>query len=458
MGGAGGGQTGSGQTTTCDPLAPAAKPISWATIIAGGRSAAGTVYAADQTADGIQRVFVSEASGTLVRQRSGGASTITSASGTVYIFSVTDTSAPFVLQIDTSTAPLRMGVVQGTLTDRKTFVIGQDGEELTVLPSATIAAMPVRNLPGTIVAEYVATLPDGRLMLVTRPQDDWSYEDFRLFLGPPTAVVERQVASVTRFKDGGTTTILFDLDGVEATAYFPVVLADAGFAAGAATLTVGAVVTPLTRGTTPPSGAAYLCFGVAPVDAGSDATAGGAAGGTLATGVDQAALIAAVTPQVIAVIRATAPGVNADNVVLGRPWGEFELHKGPRLVFLDRWSMLASSDGSYFTVVGVARDGDSYKWVSIGSDQFVPTMVARESLPAVSAALDRGRAGFLRCVGDGGYSLLAYEAETAADAGQVDVMVQPLVFHGAWFAGIDAGAGGVPEMSLDELDPFLPVE
>ena len=279
-GGAGGAQTGGGQTTTCDPLAPAPKPISWASIIAGGRSATGTVYAVDQTADSVQRVFVSDAGGTMVRQRIAGSGTSTSPDGTgFYVFSVTDTSAPFVLQIDTSaTAALRMGVVQGALTDRKTFVIGQDGEELTVLPNATIAAMPVRNLPGTIVAEYVATLPDGRVMLVTRPLDDWSYQDFRLFLGPPSAVAERQVASVTRFKDGGTTTILFDLDGVQATAYFPVVVADASFAAGPATLTVGGVVTSLTRATTPPSNAAYLCFGGSAVETGPDA--GGGADGT----------------------------------------------------------------------------------------------------------------------------------------------------------------------------------
>ncbi len=271
-GGAGGGQTGGGQSTTCDPLAPAPKPIGWASIIAGGRSATGTVYAVDQTADSVQRVFVSDAGGTMVRQRIAGSGSGTSPSGTgFYVFSVTDTSAPFVLQIDaSSTAALRMGVVQGTLTDRKTFVIGQDGEELTVLPNATIAAMPVRNLPGTIVAEYVATLPDGRVMLVTRPLDDWSYQDFRLFLGPPSVVAERQVASVTRAEDGGTTTILFDLDGVQATAYFPVLVADASFVAGPATLTVGGVVTPLTRATTPPSNAVYLCFGGSAVDAGRD--------------------------------------------------------------------------------------------------------------------------------------------------------------------------------------------
>lgn len=571
----GGGAPGGGQTTTCDPLAPTPKSISWSSIIAGGRSTDGTIYAADQTADGVQRVFVSDASRTLVRQRVAG-----SGSGPgFYVFSVTDSSTPFVLEIDTSTATPRMGAVQGTLRDRKTFVIGQDGEELTVLPNATIAAMPARNLPGTIVAEYVATLPDGRLMLVTRPLDDWSYGDFRLFFGPPTAVAERQVASATRFLDGGTTTILFDLDGMQATAYFSVVLSDAAFAPGPATLTVGGVVTSLSRAETPPAAAAYLCFGAptgtdgAARDAGaSDATSGpdgtscvtlasvadecpatwnaaiadqstfcatefpffdtflsshsckgslrytrylfdagprsclydpangklvgyhavdgkamfeatscgisqgdfdeqgcpgstcatlaagttGAAPGPLATGVDPTALAAAVIPQVIAFIRATQPGSNADTIVLGRPWGEFEVHHGSRLVFLDSWRMLVFIDGSPFAVVNASRTGDGYKLTGIGSSQFVPTMVARESMATVSAALDRGRAGFLRCIGEGGDSLLAYEA--AGDAGQVGVRVQSLSSYDSRFRDIDAGVAGVPEMGLGELDPLLPPE
>jgi len=139
------------------------------------------------------------------------------------------------------------------------LVIGQDGEELTVLPSAAIAAMPLRNLPGSVYVEYVATLPEGQLMLVTRPADDWSCADFRLFMGPPSAVAERPVDSVTRLKDGGTTTILFQLDGAQASAYFPFVRADAGLVPASATLTVAGVTTSLTRQTAPPTGASYMC-------------------------------------------------------------------------------------------------------------------------------------------------------------------------------------------------------
>jgi hypothetical protein len=46
---------------------------------------------------------------------------------------------------------------------------------------------------------------------------------------------------------------------------------------------------------------------------------------TLETGVDQMALAAAVTPQVIQFISATQPGAAADTIQLGRPWGEFDV-------------------------------------------------------------------------------------------------------------------------------------
>jgi hypothetical protein len=163
---------------------------------------------------------------------------------------------------------------------------------------------------------------------------------------------------------------------------------------------------------------------------------------------------------VIQVSRATQPSLAAaaDTIQLGRPWGEFEVHKGPRLVFRGSWRMLAAISGDYFAVVDAVRDGDSYEMAGIGSAQFVQTMAEREKIPAVSVALDQGRASFLRRIMDGGDMLVAYEAEPAPDAGQVEIRVQPLFGPQSWFQGIDAGEGGIPELSLDEIDPLLPAE
>ncbi len=250
-------EAGSGVRTACDPFAARPLPIVLGTVIAVGESSAGLIYAVDQVDTG-QRVFVSDASGTLVRQRIAGSGT----GPDFYVFDISDHDPAFVLQIDIPAGgTMRMGVFNGTLTDSKTFVIGQQGEELTVLPAGAVASTPVRNLPGDVVVEYAASLADGDVMVVTRPRDDWSYTDFRLFLGPMGAVAERKVESVARAKDGGSTTITFDLDGSSAVASFPVVFADGGFAPGPATLTVGGTTTSLTRQGAQPAGATYLCSG-----------------------------------------------------------------------------------------------------------------------------------------------------------------------------------------------------
>jgi hypothetical protein len=246
-------------SVTCDPFAAKALPITLGAVIAAGSTSAGVIYAVDQVGDN-QRVFVSDGTGTLLRQRIAGSGV----GPDFYVFTVTDSTSPFTLQIDTpASGPLRMGVVPGTLTTSKTFVIGQQGEELTVLAAGALADMPVQNLPGEVVIEYAAGLVNGTsdVMVVTRPRDDWTYADFRLFLGPMSAVAERKVSNVTRMLDGGSTTIAFDLDGSPARADFPVVFADGGFAPGPATLTVGSTTTALTRhGAQAPAGAVYLCF------------------------------------------------------------------------------------------------------------------------------------------------------------------------------------------------------
>jgi hypothetical protein len=179
----------------------------------------------------------------------------------------------------------------------------------------------------------------------------------------------------------------------------------------------------------------------------------------LETGVDRAALVAAVTPQVVQFIRSTQPDAAADTIQLGRPWGEFDVHKGLRLVFRGSWRVLASMSGDYFAVVDVARDGDSYKMTAIGSAQFVATLSVRESLPTVSAALDRAQVGLLRCFGEGGDSLLAYqEAEVTQAASQSEIRVQPLSLSDPRFRGLDAGVGELLERSLEEIDPLFPDE
>ncbi len=176
---------------------------------------------------------------------------------------------------------------------------------------------------------------------------------------------------------------------------------------------------------------------------------------TLETGVDQAALAAAVRPQVVETLRAMYPNATFDNIKLGRPWAEFDLSKGPRLVFKGTWRMLLIRNVQNYGVVDATRDSEGYRMVGIGFlTEGVPT--EREAIPAVNAALDRGRAALLRRVPEGDNRLLAYEDGVIADAGLATIRVQPLSLADRIFSGVDAGPGGVPEMTLEELDTRLP--
>jgi len=165
-----------------------------------------------------------------------------------------------------------------------------------------------------------------------------------------------------------------------------------------------------------------------------------------------------VTSDVIGFLSATVPDASFEPVQLGKPWGVFVLHKGPRLEFLGLWRMLASRGGEYFAVVGAMRRGDRYAMVSIGSAQFVPILSERETAPRINEALHRGRAGLLQIAGEGGPRLLAYEADTSADALEAEIRVQPLSVWDGLFQGIDAGWNGAAEASIWDVDKLLPSE
>jgi hypothetical protein len=136
----------------------------------------------------------------------------------------------------------------------KTFAIGSEGEELTLLGPSDLAGFSFQNLPGTVHVEHFATLSDGRLLLVTSPDVDPSYEAFRLFMGPADDLRERDGVKVTR---GSYTQISFNLNGRTALAVFGSTLAPAIVSA----LTVDGQSEPLTVAPpgSKPEGATFHC-------------------------------------------------------------------------------------------------------------------------------------------------------------------------------------------------------
>jgi hypothetical protein len=98
-----------------------------------------------------------------------------------------------------------------------------------------------------LVIEYLAERDGGELLLVVRPDSDaLEYEDIRLFYGPHEHVAEYPIDAFQRQRDGGTTHILFRVDGTDADAFFPVTFDGTQFADGPATLTLGGDTVELT--------------------------------------------------------------------------------------------------------------------------------------------------------------------------------------------------------------------
>lgn len=175
-------------TESCDPLAAQELPIQLGAVIAAGKDAQGTLYVVDhdpsQSGD---RVFVSRGD-TLYRKRVSGSG---ETGGSDFTWSFDDDGTPERLVVhkqgDTVT------VIALAPPDERTFADQLDAraQRLTPVASSSVTGLGVRNLPGEIVIEFVADAPDGSRLVVTRPMDDWTYDDFRIFYGMNGHLLER---------------------------------------------------------------------------------------------------------------------------------------------------------------------------------------------------------------------------------------------------------------------------
>ncbi|MBX3223859.1 MAG: hypothetical protein KF795_25325 [Labilithrix sp.] len=231
----------------CSPLEGVTQPITIDKVVGAGRHADGTIYVLDEGRPDY-RAFVSEGS-VLQRKKVAGSG---SAPDWVSV-SVTDANGPFALKVEgASGVPTRMAVFRGE-PKGKTFEIGAEGDVLELVDASTYASLAVRNIPGTVNVEYDTSTSDGRRIVVTRPEVDWSYEDFRVFFGTPERMVERPVRSVSR---GSSTHITFDVDGVGHDAVFGSSLSPNL----TSTLTVNGQRADLVDETARGVGLTYFCF------------------------------------------------------------------------------------------------------------------------------------------------------------------------------------------------------
>jgi hypothetical protein len=169
------------------------------------------------------RVFVSQGT-TLLRKLVTGSGSSGGGAEADYTFSFEDGAKSGALLIQVRggrTTAMGLGPGHG-----KGF-IGDPGAVttmLTVEASSAVSAFTVQNLPGEVAIEYVADVEDGQVVVVTHPKYDYTYTDFRLFLGQPDDLREGRVEDVSRTRSSDTL-IQFSIAGVgQARAQFTYVL------------------------------------------------------------------------------------------------------------------------------------------------------------------------------------------------------------------------------------------
>jgi hypothetical protein len=195
----------------CDPLTAEERAIELGDVLAAGRGADGQVYVLSENEHGELLAFVSE-EGVLQRRRVSGEGSSNEGGTTTLTATVQD--APFfTLYLETAAD----GTVIFVRTESEERIVSADdveaAEMLELIGEDELADFELRNLAPLVWIEYSGTLDDGRRVLVVRPADDWSFADFRVFLGTADRMLERDVREVSRTRDGKLTRIELTIDG-----------------------------------------------------------------------------------------------------------------------------------------------------------------------------------------------------------------------------------------------------
>jgi hypothetical protein len=191
------------------------------TILGVGQDSQSTFYVADQTADSVDRVFVSS-NNTLYRKDVTGSGTRGEPPTVDYTFSFEDPGAD-AADARSLLIQVRGGAVTAMAlgpSDSKAFYAPDAGDEsLTVVDPGAIQGFALQDLPG--VVEYVADVSNGNVLVVTAPMDASSYSGFRLFYGTQGAMVERTIVAYDQSLSGSAD-ISFVVEAATYTVHFTV--------------------------------------------------------------------------------------------------------------------------------------------------------------------------------------------------------------------------------------------
>lgn len=212
----------------CDPTAPLEKPLEFGDVLLVAEAEDGTLYVVDEL-DGEQRAFASEDDELVAHDVIG-------AGGSSDEFSVTvrGPDGIYSLGFGPLDDPDQAFWSEGESDERPRGDAAFNGTELSVLGESALDGFEVRPAVSAIWVEYHAVSDAGPEVVVVRPDRYFEYESMRVFvsLEPGEPLVERRVNEVLRQKDGGSTSIEFQMDGEPARAFFPIEFDGAVFEPG----------------------------------------------------------------------------------------------------------------------------------------------------------------------------------------------------------------------------------
>jgi hypothetical protein len=208
-------------TSTCEPFEAHSEPGALMTVLAAGRGMSGVIYVVDGS-DGDLRAFIGTETMLTRLHVIGGSG---SDDGSIERYTLTiDEQPSYTLIVEKSATETRIArTLDVELRDPAIDNLAP-GDELTLIDPATLDDAEVVDVTAGIAIDYLARLPNDDLILIIVPTDEdgIDYEAFRVFFGRAGSLIEQPLIEVTRARDGGSTHVVFELDGSTADAFFPV--------------------------------------------------------------------------------------------------------------------------------------------------------------------------------------------------------------------------------------------
>jgi hypothetical protein len=234
----------------CDPFAAITLSVSLdaSRVLAAGRAQDGSLYVIDRE----NRLFVGSDDALEEREVLG----LGESADQTDLQYTDDDGMPVTVELMNDGASTQITVARGMQSGKG--IDAGNGEALSPVDAALVAKLSASTTQRFQI-DFGASLSDGRELVVVAPTHAGGYEQFRVFLGPPTALAQQLVTNFFSSLSGQrSATVVVDGAAADLTylAGGPSVFNPAG---GPSTITIAGTDYPLTEGSVPAS-ASYFCL------------------------------------------------------------------------------------------------------------------------------------------------------------------------------------------------------